>query len=62
MSSSVISAPTNASQTTNTSFQETNNSNTTSNTLNPSTGNKDQASSPPAFPLFDQIFKFFGAK
>ncbi len=42
--------------------QVTNNNSTTNKIINSSADNEEQIDSPTAFPMFDQIFKFFGAR
>jgi hypothetical protein len=44
------------------SSQGTNNNSTTNKSINSSANSEVQTSPPPAFPWFDEFFKFFGAK
>ena len=60
--SAAAAAANNASQITSNSSQGTNNNNTTNKSINSSANSEVQTSSPPAFPWFDEFFKFFGAK
>ncbi len=61
-SAATAAAANNGSQITSNSSQGTNNNGTTNKSINSSANSEVQTSSPPAFPWFDEFFKFFEAK